>query len=156
MNLYTKSALKQIKLALDSVSTMINQLKEEDLHIKALATKRSIGELLEHISVLCEADLLILNGATEGEMSSFYNAHSYKTLEGLQQALEKHYKILEKAFLNYTENELLEMTTSYWGVTYSRYEWLLEIIAHLYHHRGQLHSLLVYHFKKDLNVSLFQ
>ncbi|WP_193767096.1 hypothetical protein [Lysinibacillus parviboronicapiens] len=34
--------------------------------------------------------------------------------------------------MNFTEVELQEEVTSFWGVTYSRYEWLLEIAAHIY------------------------
>ena len=42
------------------------------------------------------------------------------------------------------------------GVTYSRYEWSLEIVAHLYHHRGQLHAMLVHCNGKDPKVPLFE
>ncbi|MDX8367074.1 hypothetical protein SLH52_17980 [Cytobacillus sp. IB215665] len=47
-------------------------------------------------------------------------------------------------------------TTSYWGVTYTRFDWLLEIVAHLYHHRGQLHATLVHYYKQDPNILLFE
>ena len=58
--------------------------------------------------------------------------------------------------MEFNEEELHQEMTSYWGTTYSRYEWLLEIIAHLYHHRGQLHSILVHCYGMDLNVQLFE
>lgn len=46
--------------------------------------------------------------------------------------------------MEFYEEELHMEMTSYWGTTYSWYEWLIEITTHLYHHRGQLHSMLVH------------
>ena len=42
---------------------------------------------------------------------------------------------LKNNYMKLSDTELLSRTTSYWGVTYTRYEWLLEILAHVYHHR---------------------
>ncbi|WP_234007866.1 hypothetical protein [Lysinibacillus sp. FJAT-14745] len=58
--------------------------------------------------------------------------------------------------MNYTEVDLQDKLTSHWGVTYSRYEWLLEILAHVYHHRGQLHAMLVHCCGIDQKVPLFE
>lgn len=48
----------------------------------------------------------------------------------MKEALIKIHQFLEDKFMNFTDFELQEEITSYWGVTYSRYEWLLEIVAH--------------------------
>ncbi|MGQ4667830.1 hypothetical protein ACUIJN_18725 [Metabacillus halosaccharovorans] len=58
--------------------------------------------------------------------------------------------------MNYTEAELQQRITSFWGVTYTRYEWLLEILATLYHHRGQLHAVLVHYYGKDPRIPMFE
>lgn len=54
------------------------------------------------------------------------------------------------------QKEKVRGNDSYWEVTYSRYEWLLEIVAHIYHHRGQLHAILVHSYGLDLKGSLFE
>lgn len=156
MNIYCKSALHQIKFAVTTIVEMIEKLEEHDLQKRPTPSKHSIGELLEHIAIICEADSLISGGATQDEMNKFYSSISYKKPNEMKDALQKNYQSLEEKYLNYTEVELQEKITSYWGVTYSRYDWLLEIVAHLYHHRGQLHSMLVHCYGIDQRVPLFE
>ncbi len=156
MNTYTASALNQIEIALKTIIEMIETLKEADLQKRPASSKRSIGELLEHITVICKADLLISNGATQKEMAEYYSSVSLKSVKVVKDAIAYNYEILKDSYRNLTESELQERTTSYWGATYTRYEWLLEIVAHIYHHRAQLHTLLVYCYGKDLNILLFE
>ncbi|MBZ9536981.1 DinB family protein [Cytobacillus oceanisediminis] len=156
MNTYTASALNQIEIALKTIIEMIETLKEADLQQRPASNKRSIGELLEHIAVICRADLLISNGATQKEMAEYYSSVSLKSVKDVKDAIAYNYEILKDSYRNITESELQERTTSYWGATYTRYEWLLEIVAHIYHHRAQLHTLLVYCYGKDLNILLFE
>ncbi|PEP54630.1 DinB family protein [Bacillus pseudomycoides] len=155
MNPYVKSVLNQLEIVVESISSIIHQLGEEDLQVQPIATKRSIGELLKHISVICKADYLILNNASREEMDKFYNSIMLYTLLDIEQQLFENFRFLKKNISKYKEEELLEQTTSYWGVTYTRYEWLLEIATHISHHRGQLHTMLS-HYGKDLKVQLFE
>ncbi|MFY0804718.1 DinB family protein [Peribacillus frigoritolerans] len=156
MNTYCKSALNQIKVAVRTIVEMIEKLEENDLQKRPTPNKYSIGELLEHIAIICEADSLISDGASQDRMNKFYSSVSYKSLYEMKEALIKNHQFLEDKYMIFTEVELQEEITSYWGVTYSRYEWLLEIVAHVYHHRGQLHSMLVHCYGKDLKVPLFE
>lgn len=155
MNPYVKSVLNQLEILIESISSIIHQLEEEDLQVQPISTKRSIGELLKHISVICKADYLILNNAPREEMDKFYNSIMLYTLLVIEQQLFENFRFLKNNISKYKEEELLEQTTSYWGVTYTRYEWLLEIVIHISHHRGQLHTMLS-HCGKDLKVQLFE
>lgn len=155
-NAYITSALNQMEIALKTIIKIIETLEEADLQKKPASNKRSIGELLEHIALICKADLLIANGATQKEMSEYYSSVSLKSVNAIKDAIAYNYETLKESYSNLTETELQERTTSYWGVTYTRYEWLLEIVAHIYHHRAQLHTLLVFCYGKDLNISLFE
>ena len=137
MNSYCTYALHQIEVGVVSVVAIIDKQDEGDLLVKPTEGKHSVGELLKHIAVICRADFHISGGATQEELLS-------------------NYSYLEQAFREMTEEELHQEMTSYWGVTYSRYEWLLEIVAHLYHHRGQLHAMLVHCNGKDPKVPLFE
>ncbi|MGN7395763.1 DinB family protein [Peribacillus frigoritolerans] len=156
MNTYCNSALNQIKVAVKTIVEMMEKLEENDLQKRPTPNKHFIGELLEHIAIICEADSLISDGASQDKMNKFYSSVTYKSLYEMKEALIKNHRFLEDKFMNFTEVELQEEITSYWGVTYSRYEWLLEIVAHVYHHRGQLHSMLVHCYGKDPKVPLFE
>lgn len=156
MNTYCAYALHQIEVAVISIVAIIDRLDEADLLVKPTEGKHSVGELLKHIAVICRADFHISGGATQEEMSAYYAGVSLNNLKDIQAEILSNYSYLERAFREMTEEELHQKMTSYWGVAYSRYEWLLEIVAHMYHHRGQLHAVLVHCNGKDPGVLLFE
>lgn len=151
-----ESVLHQIEVAIQTVIEIIDNIEEEDLQNRPTPNKHSIGELLEHIAVICEADWRISTEASEREMESFYSEVSYKTLSSIKDGLLFNFNSLKTNYMGLSEEELLIQTTSYWGVTYTRYEWLLEILAHVYHHRGQLHAILVHCYDKDPKILMFE
>ncbi|WP_026562705.1 DinB family protein [Bacillus sp. J37] len=151
-----RSVLHQIELAVNTIVQIIGNLDEEDLQIRPNPKKYSIGELLEHLAVIFEADWRISNEASEEEMISYYAGVSYHTLDSIKEGLITNFYTLKNNYLKLSNDELISETTSYWGVTYTRYEWLLEILAHVYHHRGQLHSMLVHCCEKDLDILMFE
>lgn len=126
------------------------------MKIRPSSNKYSVGELLKHIAIICKADFYISNGLTEEDMDSLYSSLALNNLSDIKEELFNNFLYLEEEYLNFEDEKLNEKTTSYWGVTYSRYEWLLEVVAHIYHHRGQLHSMLVHCVGKDPNVQLFE
>lgn len=157
MNTYCTSVFKGMDMAVESIVKIINTLNEEDLSIRPTADKMSIGELLAHMSVLCKADFLIGAGASEEEMDRFYEeSEPESNLAAIAIALLENYNFLKKGIDSLTEQELLCETKSYWGGVHSRYEWLLDTQAHLYHHRGQLHAMMVHVMKRDPKVQLFE
>ncbi len=89
-------------------------------------------------------------------MISYYAGVSYNTLDSIKEGLITNFYTLKNNYWKLSNDKLISETTSYWGVTYTRYEWLLEILAHVYHHRGQLHSMLVHCCDKDLNILMFE
>lgn len=157
MNVYCKGIINQMDMAVDSVIKLMNTLSEKDLNIKPNAEKWSIGELLVHMSVICKADFLIGLGNTEEELERYYEETKPKTnLKSIASTLIENYSFLREGIAKMEEKELLQVTTSFFGVVHSRYEWLLDTQAHFYHHRGQLHSMLVHVLKKEPNVQLFE
>jgi uncharacterized damage-inducible protein DinB len=157
MNVYCKGVFKEMDLAVASIIKLIYTLSEEDLYIKPTDGKWSIGELLSHISVLCKADFLIGTGASEEDLDRFYEeAEPDTNRKAIADALISNYSYLEEGITSLLENELLQETTSFFGVVHSRYEWLLDTQAHLFHHRGQLHSIIVHVLKREPNVQLFE
>jgi uncharacterized damage-inducible protein DinB len=146
----------QIEVAVNTIIQIIDNLKEEDLQKRPTPNKHSIGEILEHLAIICEADWRISNEVSEEEMASFYSRISYKTLDSIKSSLLANFSSLKTNYMKMSDEELMEETTSYWGLTYTRYEWLLEVLAHIYHHRGQLHAMLVHCYGKDPNILMFE
>ncbi|MGP4063248.1 DinB family protein [Halobacillus litoralis] len=156
MNMYCQSAFHQLEIVIASISEMVGQLSEEDLKLRPTPGKYSIGELLEHIASIPAADGHIAEGASKEEMERFYETISMSSKEEILDKLFEHFSQLKAQFENYTEEHLYTESTSWWGVTNKRYEWLLQIVAHMYHHRGQLHAMLVHTYKKDPEILLFE
>ncbi|MEO4052539.1 DinB family protein [Solibacillus sp. CAU 1738] len=157
MNSYCQNTLHQIEVAVQSIVQLIEQIEEQDLLKRPTPSKFSVGELLLHIVTIPKADLLIANNISEEQLSKFYEKQTYiLTKQQLKYALLANYNELRAAYENYSEIELLELIPAYWGVTYTRYEWLIEIVAHLYHHRGQLHAMLTHCYNMKLEVALFE
>jgi len=155
MNLFLSGVFHQMKIAIDSIVEITEQLSESDLDFRPIDNKRSIRELLCHIALICKADYLILNEATLEEMNDFYHKNNKQTIEEIKEALIVNFTNLAEDYAKYSLEELSEYKQAYWGVRYTRYEWLLEILCHLYHHRSQLHTYLTIN-SIELNVALFE
>lgn len=63
--MFVQSALHQLQVAVDTSIQMLNRYKEDELKIQPIHSKRSLFEMCAHLSLICHADLLILNGITE-------------------------------------------------------------------------------------------
>lgn len=156
MNPCCQSALHHINVAIRSILEIMDGLDECDLPKRPTPGKFSVGELLEHLAMLPLADSIISDGASQEEMTAFYSRTSYSTSARIRQAFQDNYESLVQKYGSLTEAQLQEEVSSYWGASYTRFGWLLEILAHLYHHRGQLHSMLVHDLGHDPRVSLFE
>lgn len=153
--MYIESVIHQLRFSVNSVVHMIDSLCEEDLHYRPMVNKKSIGELVQHLCELIEADLLISSGATKIEMEEFYHSVKCHNIVDLKALLSNGIEQLTKTYKLYNEEELKQKKSSYWGVEYTRFEWLLEILVHFTHHRAQLHALVVMK-NGDMQVSLFE
>ncbi|WHY73858.1 DinB family protein [Fictibacillus enclensis] len=150
-----KPILHQLEIANRSILNLIDSMEASDLDISLGENKRNVKDLLTHISMIYKADVFIMNEAGQKEMEKFYSKHNPKTPREIKELLISHFEYLKDSIRHYREEDWLVVTTSWWGVSYSRYEWMLEILAHIYHHRGQLHTALSMN-GKDLAVPLFE
>ncbi|MBO8155485.1 MAG: DinB family protein [Bacillaceae bacterium] len=145
-----------MKIALNTIDKLIDALENHELGYRPTPKKYSVGELLGHLVTICRADYLISTEASQEAMQKFYSEQKLKSKEELKKALWENYNFLKSITEELSEKELEQITTSYWGVQYTRYEWLLETLVHIYHHRGQLHSMIVHGMKKDLGIAMFE
>ncbi|MDZ5473035.1 DinB family protein [Bacillus sp. 31A1R] len=143
MNLYVKSIFHQLQVANESLLELMGQIDVNLLDEKTDENKRTIRELLAHIVVIYAADYYIMEGSTQEEMNDFYKNHIPYSIEEMRLELDRNFNFLREQVSTFSEQDLTELKTSWWGVTYSRFEWLVEIVAHIYHHRAQLHTMLI-------------
>jgi uncharacterized damage-inducible protein DinB len=154
--MYIASIFHQLEVAIRSLHHLLDYIDEEDLCIRPTENKHSVGELLTHIVLICKADAHIADGASETFMTTFHSQYKLTSINDFKQHLQTNFHDLQQQYMHLSETQLQQLTTSYWGVTYSKYEWLLEILVHIYHHRGQLHAILTHCLKKDIAVPLFE
>lgn len=134
--------LSQLKLAFDSLIAVCDRLEEKDWERVPYTGSRSMREQMAHLALIAEADMRIAEEASQAEMTAFYAAHPLSDPADIKAALEAGYTRLYETYTALSPEALAEKRTAYWGVTYSRYGWLVEIYGHIYHHRGQLYTQL--------------
>ncbi|MBV0908399.1 DinB family protein [Planococcus sp. CP5-4_UN] len=156
MQPYCALVFHQLELIVKSSSELISSIEGSDWEMRPTAGKFSIGELIGHLALICEADLYIADGAAESEMRSFYTVKMPHSKEQALIELARGFERLKTTYLPLDESQLQKIHTAYWGVSYNRFEWLLETLVHLTHHRGQLHSMIVHGLGKQPNVQLFE
>lgn len=156
MNPYCAGCLHQIEVALQKTMDIMQYLTEEDLPLRPTPGKMSIRELLEHIATICRTDTYISLGCSEKKMANMYEEIHLGTLDEIRTEMKRSFFLLKETYAQYTDEELQQPVTSYWGVCYTRFEWLVEITAHIYHHRGQLHTVLTHCCGKDYDLVLFE
>ncbi|WP_088013877.1 DinB family protein [Gottfriedia acidiceleris] len=152
--MYIENVFQQLSLCVKSVLEMMDLINEEDLNFRPVDDKKSIGEVVQHLCELIGADMEIMRGASKEKMVQYYTLVKCKSIVEMKSMLQKNLHELKDFYFNMNEEDLVEETTSYWGLQYSRFEWLLEILVHFTHHRAQLHMLLVQK-KGDINIALF-
>lgn len=143
MNIYLQAIFHQLEVANESIINLIGAVPEDVLDEKIFDDKRKIRELLSHIAVIYRADFMIMNQATMEEMVLFYEENAPTNLSDIKNQISSNFQFLKERMSSYSTEEIVKVTTSYWGVSYRRFEWLVEIVAHIYHHRAQLHTLLL-------------
>lgn len=153
MNTYLQNTFHQIQFTINSIKGLIEILDESDFQIAPIKGKRTVGELVSHIAILCKADLQIIEQATIEEMDAFYERYTVNSKKEMLQQLNEGYEELVWFYENLTDT--FNRATSYWGTTYSYFEWLLEVLAHLNHHRAQLHLYIIL-LGKNPDVLLFE
>ncbi|PLS17985.1 damage-inducible protein DinB [Bacillus sp. M6-12] len=143
MDIYLKSVFNQLEVANRTIISMIDLLRDDVLDIEICGNKRTFRQLLSHMAVIYKADWLIMNGASQEEMDKFYAANQPMDKDKLKEALLINFDYLTSKVKSQRQDDLDTVIASWWGAACPKYEWLLQIISHMYHHRAQLHTALV-------------
>ncbi|CAH0347435.1 DinB family protein [Bacillus sp. CECT 9360] len=153
--MYVKEMLHQLSVAVNSSIQMLEQTPDELLEWKPDEVRRTIREMFVHLATLCKADYYIMSGYSQKEMEEYYLQANPVSKQEIKEYMTDSFTFFSDKALSFTESQLSEKQASYWGTVYTRYEWLLEILSHFYHHRGQIHAFLTVN-GCSLDVKLFE
>lgn len=135
---------RQIQFQVDCIKLLANKVDIFMLEQEIYPGGRTCFQLLTHIALLPEADVLLIKGADKQEMDDYYMywQKELSTIEMFEARLELSMNILSDFYRVLEEDELLEQKMTYWQTEHSYLDWLLVILMHLTHHRAQLHSAI--------------
>lgn len=119
---------------------------------------RTCFELLTHIALIPEADVMLIKGASADEMQDYYHywQKEVTSIEVFEARLELSMNILMDFYNQLEEDELLNTKMTYWQTRQTYLDWLLIILTHLTHHRAQLHSAVKQFGGEIETIQLFE
>jgi hypothetical protein len=106
--LFVQITLHQLEIGVNPLEAMLDTLQEETIDIQPVSAKRSLRELLAHTCVLLKADFLLMEEATEAEISLFYEQNNPVTIEEMKRMLSGNMEDMSRFFHAFSEVELLE------------------------------------------------
>jgi len=104
---------------------------------------RSLGELADHFAAQPLVDLAVMQGTpVEVAETIEETLHSGRPSEWVE-IFERGIRATVEYFESMPEDEFeTKMTRAHYGTAKTQALWLLEMIGHVYHHRGQLYVYL--------------
>jgi len=144
--------LFQLKAVTQSITDIFRLCPVDRLHERPAAHMRSLLELGNHFAAVPLVDLAVLQ-SNPGQVTETIE----ETLHGAGPAdwieiFERGARAVEEYFESMPEEEFETRTSrAHYGAAHEQAVWLLELIAHVYHHRGQLYIYLkMMHVRADV------
>lgn len=149
---------KQIQFQVESIKCLANKVDIFMLEQEIYPGGRTCFELLTHIALIPEADVMLIKGASEAEMHDYYHywQKEVTSIEVFEARLELSMNILMDFYNQLEEDELLETKMTYWQTRQTYLDWLLVILTHLTHHRAELHSAIKQFGEDTETIQLFE
>jgi len=126
-----------------SASTLLGLCPRDKLAFRPGEGMRSLGELADHFAAQPLVDLAVLQGnpaeVTETIEETLHSARPEEWVE----IFERGIRAVVEYFESLTEEEFATLATrAHYGSSHPQSVWLLDLINHVYHHRGQLYVYL--------------
>ncbi|GEK35136.1 DinB family protein [Kurthia sibirica] len=132
----------QLIMLKQSITVLLENVTEETMYNRPIPHKRSILELINHISCIPAADVLLSQSVSHQEIDAYYHQNWRISLPDIVNKFQCNMDSMIHYFQTQSVLELEKNSTSYWGAVHSQKGWALQIIEHLVHHRAQLHMYL--------------
>ncbi len=136
---------EEMELIVRTSVNLLSKIKQEDLNFRPRENMRSLRELAEHLAAIPAVDLIILQQKTEDEVRTLEAVYAAEEkVDALSARMQDGVKALRDYMDSLTDDEFLHLQTKpfYLDHPTAQAKWLVEIVTHLQHHRGQLFTYL--------------
>lgn len=135
----------ELELIVRTSSALMDKIKPEDLAYRPADNMRTLRELAEHLAAIPDVDLLILQEGTEEQVRALEAEFSKENgMQGLTERMRGGLARLRAYMDGLSDEAFLQRTTRpfYLEQASTQAKWLVEIVTHAQHHRGQLFTYL--------------
>ncbi|MDI2585937.1 DinB family protein [Psychrobacillus sp. NEAU-3TGS] len=147
--------IKQLKYISKTIEQLFQYVDVEIQHRQPIANKMSVWEICVHLAQIPKADLLILEGYSEEQMTNYYYMNTPVSIDNAKNQFLAGIQELIYLCEKLTKEQLEKNFMTYWKSEYSTAEWLMQIVTHLVHHRSQLYQYLLM-LNRDVEIVLFR
>ncbi|MED1862571.1 DinB family protein [Fictibacillus nanhaiensis] len=140
----TETLLEELYVVVRTTSQLLKKADPSVYDFRPVENMRTFLELANHLVQIPHIDLAILQEKSEQEIRQLEKKLSAENVTELTHVLEEGYHLTKSYFLSLSEEDFLKKETKAFyaekGATQAK--WLVEIVTHSYHHRGQLFTYL--------------
>jgi uncharacterized damage-inducible protein DinB len=138
-----EAMIRHLKGVGQSSAVLIRLCPREQVEFRPAEGMRSLGELVDHFAAQPLVDLAVLQGSPRPVTETIEETlHSARPGEWAE-IFERGIRAAEEYFGSMSEEDFEGRTTrAHYGTAHPQSVWLLDIISHIYHHRGQLYVYL--------------
>jgi len=133
----------QLSAVAQNSATLLGLIPRDRLEFRPGKGMRSLGELADHFAALPLVDLAVLQGSPAEVTETIEETlHSGRPSEWVE-IFERGIRAATEYFESMPEEEYeVRMTRAHYGTAHPQAVWLLDLVSHIYHHRGQLYVYL--------------
>jgi uncharacterized damage-inducible protein DinB len=154
-NVMKQYLFEELTLIVNTTAGLIRKISPEDWSYQPRENMRTLLELVQHLVAVPAVDLLILQEKSEDEARSLEAVFAEdRDAESMFKRMEQGFSELKSYMEDLSEEDFLHKKTTPFYLPHStaQAKWLIEIVTHTQHHRGQLFTYLK---TKGYEVNMF-
>lgn len=135
---------EELELIVRTTSNLLAKIKPEDYDFRPQPNMRTLRELAEHLTAVPAVDLLILQEHSAEEVRELEGRFAEAAFASLEASLSEGLETLRQYMAALPEEDFLHRKTKPFYLDHgsAQAKWLIEIVTHAQHHRGQLFTYL--------------
>ncbi|MDR7074905.1 DinB family protein [Fictibacillus barbaricus] len=149
----TETLLDEFYVIVRTTSQLLKKADASVYDYRPAENMRTFLELANHLVQIPHVDLAILQEKSEADIRKLEDKLRAENEAELTHVLEEGYHLLKSYFLSLSQEDFFQKETKafYAEKGMSQAKWLVEIVTHAFHHRGQLFTYLK-QTKHDVNM----
>lgn len=135
---------EELELIVRTTTNLLAKVKREDLEFRPQPNMRTLRELAEHLAAIPKVDLLILQEHSAEEVRQLEGRFAETDFAQLGASMAEGLEPLRQYMAALSEEDFLHRKTIPFYLDHgtAQAKWLIEIVTHAQHHRGQLFTYL--------------